>query len=171
MLLDFFPSRRLTVYLAKMFAVRIVAVLAMLVLVLMGNNLPVFRLIRDDPGRVREAIAWYLQATGGYGVKLVNPGGVEMWKRGNGNVTSLDDEGPGVTPRRVIETIATAVHDRLEKTYGSSRDRASEVAAWARARRPRFPSSMSARSSATCPTWPLSRPAPRPGARRWTWPT
>ena len=60
---------------------------------------------------MREAIAWYLQATGGYGVKLVNPGGVEMWKRGNGNVTSLDDEGPGVTPRQVIETIAGAVHD------------------------------------------------------------
>ena len=51
------------------------------------------------------------RSTGGYGVKLVNPGGVEMWKRGNGNVTSLDDEGPGVTPRSVIETIATAVHE------------------------------------------------------------
>jgi formylmethanofuran dehydrogenase subunit A len=80
-------------------------------LVLMGNNLPLFELIRDDPGRVRDAVAWFLQATGGYGVKLVNPGGVEMWKRTNGNVTSLDDEGPGVTPRRVIETIATAVHE------------------------------------------------------------
>ena len=80
-------------------------------LVLMGNNLPLFELIRSEPARVREAIAWYLQATGGYGVKLVNPGGVEMWKRGNGNVTSLDDEGPGVTPRQVIETIAGAVHD------------------------------------------------------------
>lgn len=82
-----------------------------LFLVLMGNNLPMFELIREEPGRVREAIAWWLQATGGYGVKLVNPGGVEMWKRSNGNVTSLDDEGPGVTPRRVIETIATAVHE------------------------------------------------------------
>src|SRR5919206_1520196 len=80
-------------------------------LVLMGNNLPLFELIRTEPARVREAIAWWLQATGGYGVKLVNPGGVEMWKRGNGNVTSLDDEGPGVTPRQVIETIATAVHE------------------------------------------------------------
>ena len=80
-------------------------------LVLMGNNLPVFELIREDPARVREAIAWYLQSTGGYGVKLVNPGGIEMWKRGNGNVTSLDDEGPGVTPRSVIETVATAVHE------------------------------------------------------------
>jgi formylmethanofuran dehydrogenase subunit A len=82
-----------------------------LFLVLMGNNLALFELIREDPARVREAIAWWLQATGGYGVKLVNPGGVEMWKRDNGNVTSLDDEGPGVTPRQVIETIATAVHD------------------------------------------------------------
>ena len=80
-------------------------------LVLMGNNLPLFELIREQPGRVREAIAWWLQATGGYGVKLVNPGGVEMWKRSNGNVTSLDDEGPGVTPRQVIETVATAVHE------------------------------------------------------------
>ena len=39
MLLDFFPSRQLTTYLAKMFAVRIVAVLAMLVLVLMMLDL------------------------------------------------------------------------------------------------------------------------------------
>ena len=48
-----------------------------------------------------EAIAWWLEATGGYGVKLVNPGGVEMWKHGNRNVTALDDEveGLGVTPR------------------------------------------------------------------------
>ena len=36
---DFFPSRTLTLYLAKMFAVRIVAVLAMLVLVLMMLDL------------------------------------------------------------------------------------------------------------------------------------
>src|SRR5690349_6408694 len=82
-----------------------------LFLVLMGNNLALFDLIRRDPARVREAIAWWLQATGGYGVKLVNPGGVEMWKRSNANVTSLDDDGPGVTPRQVIETIATAVHE------------------------------------------------------------
>jgi formylmethanofuran dehydrogenase subunit A len=81
-------------------------------LVLMGNNLPIFELIRSgEQDRVREAIGWYLQATGGYGVKLVNPGGVEMFKRDNGNVTSLDDEGPGVTPRQVIETIAGAVHE------------------------------------------------------------
>ena len=81
-------------------------------LVLMGNNLPLFKLIREG-GPVTEAVAWWLEATGGYGVKLVNPGGVEMWKRANGNVTALDDEveGLGVTPRRVLEAIATAVDE------------------------------------------------------------
>jgi formylmethanofuran dehydrogenase subunit A len=82
-----------------------------LFLLLMGNNLALFDLIRRDPARVQDAIAWWLEATGGYGVKLVNPGGVELWKRGNGNVTSLDDEVAGVTPRRVLEAIAGAVHE------------------------------------------------------------
>ena len=40
MQLDFFPSRTLTVYLAKMFITRILAVLVMLLLVLMGTLLP-----------------------------------------------------------------------------------------------------------------------------------
>jgi formylmethanofuran dehydrogenase subunit A len=80
-------------------------------LVLMGNNVALFDLIRREPARVRDAIAWWLEATGGYGVKLVNPGGVERWKHGNGNVTSLDDEVAGVTPRRVIDAIAGAVHE------------------------------------------------------------
>ena len=81
-------------------------------LVLMGNNLPLFRLIREG-GPLTEAVAWLLEATGGYGVKLVNPGGVEMWKHGNRNVTALDDEveGLGVTPRRVLEAIAGSVDE------------------------------------------------------------
>jgi formylmethanofuran dehydrogenase subunit A len=80
-------------------------------LLLMGNNLALFDLIRRDPARVRDAVAWWLQATGGYGVKLVNAGGVERWKNGNGDVTSLDDDVAGVRPRQVIETIAGAVHE------------------------------------------------------------
>src|SRR3954467_5190843 len=82
-----------------------------LFLVLMGNNVALFDLIRRDPARVRDAVAWWLEATGGFGVKLVNPGGVERWKRDNGNVTSLDDDVAGVTPRQVIEAVGTAVHD------------------------------------------------------------
>jgi formylmethanofuran dehydrogenase subunit A len=82
-----------------------------LFLILLGNNVALFDLIRRDPARVRDAIAWWLEATGGYGVKLVNPGGVERWKRGDGKVTSLDDEVAGLTPRRVVEAITTAVHE------------------------------------------------------------
>jgi formylmethanofuran dehydrogenase subunit A len=80
-------------------------------LVLLGNNVALFDLIRRDPARVRDAVAWWLEATGGYGVKLVNAGGVERWKRGRGDVTSLDDEVADVTPRQVIEAIAAAVHE------------------------------------------------------------
>jgi formylmethanofuran dehydrogenase subunit A len=82
-----------------------------LFLVLLGNNVALFDLIRRDPARVRDAIAWWLEATGGYGVKLVNPGGVERWKRRLGSVTSLDDDVAGLTPRRVIDAIASAVHE------------------------------------------------------------
>jgi formylmethanofuran dehydrogenase subunit A len=82
-----------------------------LFLLLMGNNLALFDLIRRDPARVRDAVAWWLESTGGFGVKLVNPGGVEKWKTGNGNVTSLDDDVVGVTPRQVIDAISGAAHD------------------------------------------------------------
>jgi formylmethanofuran dehydrogenase subunit A len=84
-------------------------------LVLMGNNQVLFELIRRAGGRssaqLRNAIAWWLQSTGGYGVKLVNPGGVELWKQNNGRISSLDETvaGFGVTPRQVIEAIGTAV--------------------------------------------------------------
>jgi formylmethanofuran dehydrogenase subunit A len=80
-------------------------------LVLMGNNVALFDLMRRDPARVRDAVAWWLEATGGYGVKLVNPGGVERWKRGEGNVSSLDDDVAGVTPRQVLEAVGGAAHD------------------------------------------------------------
>ena len=86
-------------------------------LILMGNNQVLFELIRESGGAVsqqlRDAVAWWLEATGAYGVKLVNPGGVEVFKQDNGNVHSLDDEvaGFGVTPRQVLEAIGGAVDE------------------------------------------------------------
>jgi formylmethanofuran dehydrogenase subunit A len=86
-------------------------------LILMGNNQVLFELIRKSDGAVspalRDAVAWWIEATGGYGVKLVNPGGVELWKQSNGVIESLDDEvtGFGVTPRQVIEAIGGAVDE------------------------------------------------------------
>lgn len=83
-------------------------------LILMGNNQVLFELIRQaDAGRLKDAIAWWLEATGGYGVKLVNPGGVERYRQDNGNVRSLDDDVAGfeVTPRQVLEAIGGAVDE------------------------------------------------------------
>jgi formylmethanofuran dehydrogenase subunit A len=88
-----------------------------LFLILMGNNQVLFELIRGAHGAVstelRDAVAWWLEATGGYGVKLVNPGGIERFKQSGGNVHSLDDEvaGYGVTPRQVLEAIGGAVDE------------------------------------------------------------
>src|SRR6202020_2225858 len=72
-----------------------------------------FELIRQGGDRVKDAVAWWLEATGGYGGKLVNPGGIERCKQDNGNVPSLDDEvtGFGVAPRQVLEAIGGAVDD------------------------------------------------------------
>jgi formylmethanofuran dehydrogenase subunit A len=86
-------------------------------LILMGNNQVLFELIRESGGavspRLRDAVAWWLEATGGYGVKLVNPGGVELWKQSNGGIDTLDDQVAGfdVTPRQVLEAIGGAVHE------------------------------------------------------------
>ncbi len=86
-------------------------------LILMGNNQVLFELIRESGGAVspqlRDAVAWWLEATGGYGVKLVNPGGVELWKQSNGHIDSLDDTVAGyqVTPRQILEAIGGAVHE------------------------------------------------------------
>jgi len=86
-------------------------------LILMGNNQVLFELIRESRGavssRLRDAIAWWLEATGGYGVKLVNPGGVELWKQDNGYISSIDDNVAGfeVTPRQVLEAIGGAVDE------------------------------------------------------------
>lgn len=53
-----------------------------------------------------------LNVTKGYGIKVVNPGGVENWKcRANGNVKTLDDtvDGFGIKPRDIVREVALAV--------------------------------------------------------------
>lgn len=86
-------------------------------LVLAGNNHYVMRKLQEsEPALVQAYLGWLLNATKGYGIKVVNPGGVENWKnRANGNVKSLDDivDGFGITPRDIIRGVAGAV-DGLE---------------------------------------------------------
>jgi formylmethanofuran dehydrogenase subunit A len=82
--------------------------------VLLGNDDYLLRLI--DAGRAGEArdyAAWVLGATGGYAVKIVNPGGIELWKRGVRERTGLDTPiGSGrATPRAILETLVAAAND------------------------------------------------------------
>jgi len=77
---------------------------------LMGNNYFVLRYVSEgDLEKLRTFVAWLLWATRGYAVKIVNPGGVEMWKWGK-DVESIDDEveGFGVTPRQIVVGLARA---------------------------------------------------------------
>jgi len=48
-------------------------------------------------------VAWMINSTKGYAIKIVNPGGLEAWGFGH-NVTSLDDQVPCfcVTPREIL---------------------------------------------------------------------
>jgi formylmethanofuran dehydrogenase subunit A len=82
--------------------------------VLMGNNHYVLNQIKDkEPERLRAFVAWLLDAAKGYAVKLVNPGGVEVWKEYEPNITHLDQEVPAfhVTPRQIIQEVAQTVMD------------------------------------------------------------
>jgi formylmethanofuran dehydrogenase subunit A len=83
-------------------------------LVLFGNNHYVLRQVAsNDMGRLRAYAAWLLSSAKGYGIKLVNPGGVEVWKEGGGNVTNLDSpiEVFDVTPRKIITALAQTAMD------------------------------------------------------------
>src|SRR5207247_651993 len=77
--------------------------------VLMGNNHYVLNQIAaKEPEKLRAFAAWLLSSAKAFAIKLVNPGGVEVWKEGAGNVSGLDDSVPAfhVTPREIITSLA-----------------------------------------------------------------
>lgn len=80
--------------------------------VLLGNNHYVMDCLKQrDPARLRSYLAWLLGATKGYAPKLVNPGGVEVWKQsGQGALQGLEDKVPqfDVSPREIIRGVAQA---------------------------------------------------------------
>jgi formylmethanofuran dehydrogenase subunit A len=79
--------------------------------VLMGNDEYLLQLIAGgERERAREYAAWLLGASGGYAIKVVNPGGVELWKRNVREPISLDSPigSAGVTPRAILETLVGA---------------------------------------------------------------
>jgi len=83
--------------------------------VLMGNNHFVMKSIQDgEPERLQAFVAWLLGAAKGYAPKLVNPGGVEVWKHhASGNVTTIDQHVDhfDVTPRQIISSVAHAANE------------------------------------------------------------
>jgi formylmethanofuran dehydrogenase subunit A len=83
--------------------------------VLMGNNHYLMRCIqRNEPEKLKAFIAWLLGAAKGYAAKLVNPGGVEIWKtHPSGNAEDLDSvvDHFGVTPRQIIASVSHAVDE------------------------------------------------------------
>jgi len=81
--------------------------------VLMGNDEYLLRLVAaGERAQAREYAAWLLGAAGGYAIKVVNPGGVELWKRGARDRVGLDTPvgSDRVTPRAILETLVEAAN-------------------------------------------------------------
>lgn len=80
--------------------------------VLMGNNHYVMQTLqKKEPEKLKSFIGWLLSATKGFAPKLVNPGGVEVWKSHQaGNVSGLDQSVDHfeITPRQIIRGVAQA---------------------------------------------------------------
>ena len=83
--------------------------------VLLGNNVFLYKLL--EQGRmddVRQAVAWWLNASKAYAIKLVSPGCDEAWKgKKNSNITNLDEKinAFDITPRQVIKALIDVAND------------------------------------------------------------
>jgi formylmethanofuran dehydrogenase subunit A len=82
--------------------------------VLMANNEIVLDLLEaGELERAAQVVAWQIWAAKAYGVKAVNPGGVEAWKWGK-NASTLHDPIEGyakVTPAKIISALSRIVDD------------------------------------------------------------
>jgi formylmethanofuran dehydrogenase subunit A len=82
--------------------------------VLMANNEIVMDLLEaGEYERARDVVAWMVWAAKAYGVKAVNPGGVEAWKWGK-DAKQLNEPVIGynkVTPGKIIASLANIIDD------------------------------------------------------------
>lgn len=83
--------------------------------VLMGNNHFVMQSIKNkEDAQLKAFVAWLLGAAKGFAPKLVNPGGVEVWKQqAAGNVSHLDQpvDHFNVTPRQIIRELTRTANE------------------------------------------------------------
>ncbi len=80
-------------------------------LALLGNNAYVLDQLRQGKiEQVRAYVGWLLWAVKAYGIKLVNPGGVENWKETGASATTLGNpvSAFGVSARQIITALADA---------------------------------------------------------------
>lgn len=78
---------------------------------MMGNSMLTFHYISEgDLSGLAGLLAWTLKRVGGYGIKLVNPGGVYAWAHGV-EIVDLDTEIPRwqITPREITRNVCLAV--------------------------------------------------------------
>ena len=85
--------------------------------VLLGNDDYLLdQLARGEGARARDYAAWLVGAARAYAIKIVNPGGIALWKGsgevGRRNVTGLDESlgSSTVTPRKILEALAGAAN-------------------------------------------------------------
>jgi formylmethanofuran dehydrogenase subunit A len=82
--------------------------------VLVGNNHFVMQCIKEGrPETLQHFLGWLLGAAKGYAPKIVNPGGVEIWKqKAAGNAKDLDTvvDHFDVTPRQILQNVAQAAN-------------------------------------------------------------
>jgi formylmethanofuran dehydrogenase subunit A len=80
--------------------------------VVLGNNLFLYRLLKEGRREeFRHALAWWMNATKAYSVKLVNVGADELWKgRRNANITDVNQtiDDIGLTPLHITEAFIEA---------------------------------------------------------------
>ncbi|SFJ16237.1 formylmethanofuran dehydrogenase subunit A [Planctomicrobium piriforme] len=82
--------------------------------VMLGNNQYLLQqLAAGDHRQACNYLGWIVNTARAYGVKVVNPGGVEVWKQSGGSVRSIDDVIPefNITPRQIVREIARSVDE------------------------------------------------------------
>ena len=81
---------------------------------MLGSDDFLLRLLAEgaEQQTINDYVAWTLDATQCIGIKVVNPGGISAFKF-NVRKLDLDERSPhyGVTPRRILVTLARALHE------------------------------------------------------------
>ncbi len=81
---------------------------------LMGNNhYALQQIAAKEPEKLKHFASWLLDSAKGYAIKLVNPGGVEVWKSGGANIHEIDEDIGhfNCTPRQIIQGLTQTAMD------------------------------------------------------------